>query len=181
MSEAHDKLAACIDKHGLSLRSEFVPFSKSRNAAEKSPSLNWKVTLIKSGRDILTTDYMAGMAHCPSYKQGAKWTLDYRDAITFETEKGRRAVNRGSGVGFQKPIEPDPVDVIWSLMRDADVLDSGGFENWASELGYDTDSRKAEAIYHEAIYHECLELALKLRAGIGEQALSELRDAGQDY
>ena len=43
-------------------------------------------------------------------------------------------------------------------------------------LGYDPDSRKAEGIYRA-----CLELALKLRNGLGEKLLAELREAVADY
>lgn len=63
-----------------------------------------------------------------------------------------------------------------SLVSDADVLDCSTFEEWADNLGYDKDSRKAEATYRE-----CLALALKLRNGLGEAALAELREAAQDY
>lgn len=44
------------------------------------------------------------------------------------------------------------------------------------ELGYDPDSRKAEAIYKA-----CLEIALKLRNALGEDGLAKLREAAQDY
>jgi hypothetical protein len=187
MSEAHDALAACIAKHGLIVRAEFVPFSKSRNAGEKHKSLNWKVTLMKNERDVLTTDYMAGSGHCPAHNSKPPHgypnhkSMWERDSIAWECENGFPTTYLGSMSGFMRksksaPIVPDPVDVIWSLTRDADVIDYPTFEQWARDMGYDEDSRKAEKIYRD-----CLEIALKLRAGIGEQALSELREAGQDY
>lgn len=175
---------AAIDKHGISIKAEFVPFSKSRHAANDpgnrpyNRSLNWKVTLVKDGRDILTTDYSAGCGHCPSYKQNARWTLDYTQLIVFETEHGKTA-HRPNGFSFikgGKPIMPKPLDVIHSLMLDSDVLDYSGFEGWAAEFGYDEDSRKAESIYRE-----CLEIALKVRNGIGETAMRELQEAARDY
>lgn len=190
MSEAKDKLQAAIDKHGLSIKSEFIPFSKSRNAepgkdGKSWRSLNWRVTLqrvslVEPGtvRDIITTDYSAGVAHCPAYRADVK-TFGHRnsvmrhDAIAFEIEHGRsfgHFASRGFG------DMPDTVDVIASLVRDADVLDVGSFEEWAADLGLDPDSRKAEATYRA-----CLEIALKLRAGLGETALAELREAASDY
>lgn len=59
---------------------------------------------------------------------------------------------------------------------DSDVLESSGFEEWASNFGYETDSRKADSIYRA-----CLEIALKLKAVIGNDGLEQLRLAFQDY
>ncbi|TIW00620.1 MAG: hypothetical protein E5V77_09360 [Mesorhizobium sp.] len=71
----------------------------------------------------------------------------------------------------RKPIPaPSIGDVLQSLARDSDVLDAGGFESWAADYGYDTDSRAAESIYRA-----CLEIAMKLRAGLGESLLAEIR------
>jgi hypothetical protein len=178
---------------GLGIDAVFVPFSQSRNRTEKSPSLNWRVTLHRtvSGirRDILTTDYSAGCGHAPSYKQsfGRKSVEDReRDAMAaWECEHGGLAQGvryPAGGIMAQaygsvsKRIEPDTLDVIFSLVMDSDVLDAGGFESWASDFGYDTDSRKTEKTYQV-----CLDIALKLRVAIGDAGLQQLRTAFQDY
>lgn len=163
---------------GLEVTSEFVPFSQSRNRGEKSPSLNWRVTLHKGGREVLTTDYMAGCGHCPSYRPSVYQSSDSAIATRWECENGRKANMRYSlgVVGGGKPILPNPVDVLYSLVSDSDVLDYGSFEDWAECFGYDTDSRKAEAIWKS-----CIEMALKLRGAIGDVGLSQLREAFQDY
>lgn len=183
MNATKESIEAVAAELGLTLRSEFVPWSKSRNAGEKSPSLNWKITLRKDGRDILTTDYMAGVGHCPSYQASVK-DLGNKDSvmrdgyIRRECETGHRAMpivgsaSRSMGM----PINPNFADVLHSLASDADAIDAGGFEEWAENLGYDTDSRKAEATYRA-----CLDIALKLRNALGEQGLATLREAVQDY
>lgn len=183
MTATKESIEAIAAQLGLTLHSEFVPFSKSRNAGEKSPSLNWKVTLRKNGRDILTTDYMAGCGHCPSYKAsvkelGSKDCIMRDEAIRRECETGHRALPVVGSVvrSMGMPILPDLADVLYSLASDSDALDSSGFEEWAEDYGYDTDSRKAEATYRT-----CLELALKLRNALGEQGLATLREALQDY
>lgn len=173
---------AAVDKHGISIKAEFVPFSKSRHAANDpgnrpyNRSLNWKVTLVKDGRDIITTDYSAGCGHCPSYKQNARWTLVYTQLIVFETENGLAAKAAPWGIAKGKPILPETLSVVHSLMLDSDVLNYGTFEQWAADFGYDEDSRKAESIYRE-----CLEIALKVRNGIGETAMRELQEVARDY
>lgn len=160
----------------LSLSYDFVPFSHSRNAKEKNPSLNWVVTLKRGDRVVLSTDYMAGMAHCPAYSApglGMQNCIMRMDAIKSECETGHEYKEHG----WQKnPITPDVCSVMHCLVLDADVIDAGGFENWAADHGYDTDSRKAEATYRA-----CLDTALKLRTGLGSDTLSALREALQDY
>lgn len=185
---AREKLADCIARLGLTIEADFVPFSQSRNKAEKHPTLNWRVMVKRNGRAVIVTDYSAGVGHAPSHKAkripvGYGRTLSFwqRDAGAWECENGFAALPQWHGAeGFRadrkKPIKPDPVDVIWSLSRDADVIDAGGFDQWAADLGYDTDSRKAEATYRA-----CLEIALQLRAAIGDDGLKALQEAGQDF
>lgn len=50
----------------------------------------------------------------------------------------------GQGIGR----EPNAADVLECLQSDSDVL-GNDFEGWCSDLGYDSDSRKAEQIYRE--------------------------------
>lgn len=165
-------LAETIAAHGLTINAEFVPFSQSRNVGESHRSLNWRVTLQQNGRDILTTDYGAGIAYCPAYNMlkmntwNNRETIEQREAIEFETEKGRAWRRSYLGIGGAH-IMPDPIDVIYSLAMDSDVLSYCTFEQWAESFGYDSDSRKAESTYRA-----CLEIALKLRNGIGENALA---------
>lgn len=197
---AREELAAVISDLGLVVEVEFVPWSKShsydaaiaKNVSKKN--LNWRVTLRREyprtgpdpidfcPRDILTTDYSAGIAHTPYYKKHKegtlRWSLYNEPMYEYEVEHGKEAreletigVLNGGAL-----ILPDPIDVIWSLAQDAGVLNAGSFEEWASDLGYDTDSRKAEATYRA-----CLDIALKLRNGIGEDGLQRLQEAGEDY
>jgi len=182
------QIEAWAIRHGVTMRAEFVPLSQSRNKDEKSPTLNWKVTLRKvnprfeASPAFLTTDYSAGCAHCPAYKLsvrecGGQNSMMRHEAIRMECENGKAIQMYGETPRLTtNHILPDLADVLYSLSMDADVLNSGSFENWASEYGYDTDSRKAESIYRA-----CLDIALKMRAALGDSALQELRDACQDY
>ena len=189
-----EAIARAMAELGLTVAAEFVPWSQSRNKDERvrdysgkptdrpQRSLNWRITVKHNGRDVLATDYGAGIAHCPGYRQNDR-SISQAELIEFETETGYPGHVTGGGSVIRKDsparakrIEPDPVDVIASLVMDSSVLDSGGFEDWASDLGYDIDSRKAEAVYRA-----CLEIALKLRAAIGEDGLAKLRAATDGY
>jgi hypothetical protein len=183
----HSHILAIVACLGLTVSSVFVPFSVSRNAKPgaraRDMSLNWKVTVKRANRDVLTCDYGAGIAHAPSYQakcHGAPHVMTtYRDdALRAECETGR-AHDRSGSIAFIKggrALEPKALDVLYSLINDASVLDHGSFESWAGDYGYDTDSRSAEATYRACLAH-----ALALRNAIGEAGLSELQEAFQDY
>ncbi len=168
---------------GLTMKADFVPLSKSRNAGEKYPTLNWKVTIQKGGRSIIETDYSAGIAHCPAYNASVK-QLGHKNSvmrdgyIRRECETGHRALLVVGSVGqsMGMPIMPEFASVLHSLVSDAGAIDYSRFEDWASDYGYDTDSRKGEATYRT-----CLEFGLKLRNALGEDGLATLRSAVQDY
>lgn len=186
MKTAKQTAQAAIDALGLTVESTFVPWSQSRNRGEKSPSLNWIVTVKRNGRPVLTTEYMAGSGHCPHYRKPvpANWNRSERDwqplVLAWECENGFKARADMFGGLFRAdnsvPILPDATRVIYSLVMDSSVLDHATFESWAGEFGYDLDSRKGEASYRA-----CLEIALKLRAAVGEAGLAALQDASQDY
>lgn len=176
--------AGAIKALGLTIESVFIPWSKSRNFKPDSKtvrdrSLNWKVTLKRNGRDILTCDYSAGIGHlkgkgAPDRKGGG---YSYGNAYTIEQE---------TEIGFpfldsyrtdrKNPYKPEAESVIHSLICDASALDHPTFESWAIDLGYDPDSRKAESIYQA-----CLEIGLKMRAALGDAGLETLQTAFQDY
>lgn len=166
---SHEDVTAVVSALGLAIRSEFVPFSRSRNAKEKQPSLNWRVTVTKDGRDVLTTDYMAGCAHCPAYKDPKHgrpgfMSIDRDNAVRRECETGKTFRNL-ENFGFAatgKHIEPATLDVLYSLVSGSDAIDCATFEEWASNRA-------------------CLEIALKLRAAVGDSGLTQLREAFQGY
>ncbi len=95
MQTSKERLSQAIEKAGLSVKSTFVPFSQSRNKDEKQPSLNWKVTLVHNGKDVITTDYMAGCAHCPAYQaidEGRRYrglTVDEDSEVRKQCESGK--------------------------------------------------------------------------------------------
>lgn len=160
---------------GLSCTFEFIPFSQSRNKAEKHMSLNYRVTCLKNGRPFLTTDYGMGSAHVPG--QTKLTGYDKREIVRLSCETGRVQVVKSHGIYATKTaILPKIEDVYYSLVLDSDVLDYSNFEQWASEFGYNPDSIKGEKVYRA-----CLEISLALRGAVGDAGLQQLRDAYQDY
>lgn len=193
-SEAKQKLTDKAAALNLTLTAAFVPYSQSRHAKDKGdsgyrgPCLNWRVTLSRNGREIFTTDYSAGVGHIPkSLRQDASTRGHLPHYQVRACEVGRYIPGllayesidnfcRGIHAGMTREIPaPELADVLYSLLMDSDVLNCSGFEDWASNLGFDTDSRKAESIYRE-----CLEQALKLRAAIGQESLDDLAEIARE-
>ena len=64
--------------------------------------------------------------------------------------------------------EPKVLDVLDCLASDASSVDNSDFESWCGEMGWDTDSRKAEKTYKV-----CEHLSGRLRNFLGSAALYE--------
>lgn len=132
---------AALAKAGIAYTAVFVPQSVSRNAG-KEPCLNWRVTLT-STRASLATDYMQGIGHVPGLKIPRRKTLDDEQNWLAACERGLNPMR-----GMKRLDKPHAADVIHSLLLDSDVTQYACFEDWADSVGYDTDSRAAEAIYN---------------------------------
>jgi len=81
------------------------------------------------------------------YEQRDDWQSNAHDYRVRLTAHGRRMeldFYMGQGIG----IEPNAEDVLECLQSDSRVMGQD-FEEWCIDLGYDTDSRKAEQIYRE--------------------------------
>ena len=158
----------------LEYRAEFVPQSKSRNAAEK-PCLNWRVFLLR-GNVSMHSDYMQGIGHLPKTTEHFNpRSVDGDKAIRRACEHGTWDRHDGYRTSRNPLPAPELADVLSCLLLDAQAIDHSTFEDWASDLGYDTDSRKAEATYRA-----CLEIGLKLRAMLGDETIARLRESVQD-
>jgi len=175
MNTYKELTAARLKELGLTMETKFIPFSQSRNAESDWQSLNWKVTVKRNDREVITTDYSAGVAHCPSYKQNPKDKYLQRIAISHEVENGNKAKISFSDHAYpsKQKIEPNLSDVIYSIVMDSDVLQYESFEAWAICFGYDEDSRASERIYNE-----CLKTALQVNADL---PLDDLRELYKDY
>lgn len=68
--------------------------------------------------------------------------------------------------------EPTAASVLESLLMDAStIVVARGFEDWAADFGYDTDSRRALAMYHA-----CQETLRKLQRFLGYELDAALND-----
>ena len=151
-------------------------------APKPGDMFHFAVTVKRNGRHVLGTTYRCGKGHAidrttgkPFPWVGGKRTnkqRDIDDAINRAIESGQNE-RSGRSVGIRDVLwpAPDGADILWCLLSDASALDCGTFEEWASDLGYDTDSRKAEKTYRA-----CLAIGLALRAALGNDELAALQE-----
>jgi hypothetical protein len=78
---------------------------------------------------------------------GRRNTEGYSCTLTYK--KRRMTVDFWQGSAHRD--EPTAKDVLECLLSDASVEDYNGFEDWASDMGFDEDSRKAEKIYRDVL------------------------------
>jgi hypothetical protein len=105
-----------------------------------------KTTLKKLAKKIkMTVKYGAKM----SWEKMDQWQRDangYRLILTYQGRQMSLDFWQGWGISH----DPDIEGVIDCLLSDASGADQS-FENWCRDLGYDTDSRKAEKIYKQVV------------------------------
>lgn len=172
---------ALFDELGLSMIATFVPFSQSRSAKPKPAvtdlNLNWRVSLLRKEQIVLSTDYSAGIGHIPGYKHTQKsMSVDAYNTLVCICESGNNSWENTGRMKHNKIPNPTIDDVLYSLVMDSAAIDYPNFESWASDFGYETDSRAAEAIYKA-----CLDTGLRLRAAVGSKGLARLQEVFQDY
>lgn len=169
-----------INQLGLTYTATFVPTPQPEDK-EKHPQLHWLCTLTK-GRQSMTIPYHQGCAHVIGYQQFQKnrYERGLHDAMireACETGVVRTDWKKDPYISRKvKQPKPKLTDVLYCLVTDSSVLNTSGFEEWASDFGYDTDSREAEKTYRA-----CLDQSLQFKSLIGQAALDTLRETFQDY
>ncbi len=119
---------------------------KSENSQDNSDA--WLVVI--NGQRF---DYYTGVGHRHINRMtvlGTKWDYDY-------IKKNRHKLYMDVLVQVSKPVTPKFDSILACLVQDA-IGSSQTFDDWCSDYGYDTDSRKALQIYMD-----CQEIAKKLR------------------
>lgn len=98
-------------------------------------------------RARMTVNYSAGLAHVEWFRPNNRKTpVPLEDVDILRT--GTAWSKKSPGMELtRRPKPPTIEDLFTSLGCDADVRNYSSFEDWAESLGYDPDSRKAEAIH----------------------------------
>lgn len=138
------------------------PSGQVDNSGEKAwPHIAYTVTLFHDSKKLLVTDYKLGIGHVEI--RAVKFNFGTCGLLTTDEDSMARAWQRNPHASFkdkqlqaevaaklarQQNVSPNLADVLHSLLLDGEAFFNGEtFEEWASNFGYDTDSRKAEEIF----------------------------------
>lgn len=131
--------ALILEELGCTLTTRFIPWSWSRSAKEKNPSLNWDC-ILERGKHSHSFPYTKGCGHCHAYRNPVRFPNGKKDDYLT-----KEAIRRECETG-EKATPPSLEEVCYSLFLDAY---DGDFEDWCEEYGYSDDSIKAKAMYEE--------------------------------
>lgn len=143
------ELADLCTEMGITCKAKHVRLvtRKPDGSPEEWQCDEWQVTIAYQGKS-LTTTYRTGLGHRKMFRHversGSRyWDRQrqcyYRDAVDAAES------------GASKPGDPPTVaDVLYCLMSEANAVHMT-FEEWCSDFGYDSDSRKAERVFHESV------------------------------
>lgn len=187
METARATLAEFIAKHGINLTYATAAENPQMSDMGKGAS-HWTVTL-KRGGESLTTPYSMGAGHRRwKLLSGANHSVNHAARTLGAGDVKRMQYKPGGKVpyGFpshnrtiwevgmlnllSEPTPPDVESVLDCLKSDASSYDGArNFEEWAREMGGDTDSRKLERAYRA-----CGETAHGLRILLGADGYAQL-------
>ena len=133
----------------------------------------WQVTLTRAGQSMHTS-YRTGLGHrIPNWGKIAHDRGFWPNKQEMEQMKQKAMMSRNGDkwlIDYCDHKTPELANLLDSLASDASCYDNArNFEDFCSDLGYDEDSRKAEAIYRA-----CGELAKELKYFLGAELYQTL-------
>lgn len=156
-------------------------YAERREKPDDKPwaHFRWSLEAERDGKIAHLDDYKCGLGHAkfrklPSYDPAESYS-EFARRGTIHTL--RDLENRKKAAKNLTPTPPDAADILGAYARDfIDAHRAGCFEEWAGELGYDTDSRSAEETYQTCLNQRRPLLAL----GLAHHQIEKLADyAGQ--
>lgn len=132
---------------------------------------NITMTVRRADRNPNWPDNLDGFHYACILSRTFEGSARYTNLQTGETKPRtytkRMTVPFSTGSGWTR--EPSAADVLGCLSDDSASIKDYDFEEWCSNLGYDTDSRKAEKTYKA-----CERQAAKLEAFLGSDLYETL-------
>ena len=125
-----ERIDAAIASVGLTMQCTFVPMSRATE--QNGKGLNWECVISTgNGRKPLRVPYWQGIGHIPGFDPKVALTADGAALIDDACETG---IYSAAWNTFSLP-EPLLRNVLYSVLLDANAIDAGSFEEWASDCG----------------------------------------------
>jgi hypothetical protein len=142
----------------------YQPAPENPHMEDDTGRMSHYACTIRNGKAKMVVYFSKGEGH-------RRWKKTARGP---EVKPGQRApMQFTKTLWFEENTEPEPPtlgEVLDCLASDAASVDNArSFEDWASDFGYDTDSRKAKRTYKT-----CEKQAAKLKALLGDEAYEQL-------
>lgn len=184
-------LASACEAAGLSLQcSPPRPGVDSEHSGAAWPHIAYTVTILRNGREVWSGPYKLGVGHVKPGKprvtmygptpftveeESLLTTWQYKPHAQFLSKELWSSV--AAKLAVAQKVAPKLADVVHSLISDGSAyFDGQSFEEWAGDLGYDSDSRKAEETFRT-----CDAIGRKLQCALGRELVEKLREAAHDY
>ena len=172
-----------IEAHKIEMESVSIPSRSDKDDDWHKDAFHFTCTITANGKSV-TVNYSVGSGiidrfigddlKSSSFRgvNGFMSRAQYKAAIAPWGKKLAYDVENAKSIRqkYGPKYKPSVADVLDSLASDAGCAENVRcFEDFADELGYDQDSRKAEAIYHA-----CQKIAADLSKMLGETNYREL-------
>lgn len=155
-----------IAKYGVTMTA--TPAASNPNMDDdKWKADHWTVTIKRDGRQM-STSYSTGLGRRRALRncqlsESQRWSKGDRIPTLRRTFYNDKFLAHNFG-----PVAPDLSTVLESLAMDVSCAETT-FHDWCSVCGYNTDSRKALAMYLA-----CQQIATDLRHTLGASAMADL-------
>lgn len=136
----------------------------------KNPTIHFKIRLVNNGKEM-PVDYSGGILAFASYAAREKFSAVNKQVRVVADEYVYNEAVRGLFEDAKLSLQT----VIHSLLSDSRAGEMS-FTDFCSDFGYDTDSRKALAVWEA-----CVETNGKFRALVGREMFDELETLLSDY
>jgi hypothetical protein len=164
MSEYEQQAQAFLTKHGIKFDVERSPHQTCPPFCEDQEHIHggrYSVQFTAEGRTPLVLDFWN--SHVDEHPEMYHSKTGQRLRIPEFNPHTRKYWER------KQPIAPTPYSVLACVSTEIDCPET--FSEFCSEYGYDTDSKKAEALFHR-----CNEFAWKLRRFFTDEEKEELQE-----
>jgi hypothetical protein len=177
-----DKLQTVAESMGISIVCEFVPYRDyTAEDWKANRMLQWNCRIMRQGYSASPNfDYFQGIGHLgisPFFARHLHTNrlsidMEQRLRVTFAT--GRYADQRDCCMTRTALVPPTLADVLSCLLMDSIAI-GYSFDQFCSEFGYDTDSRKAYDTYNA-----CRDAATRLLQIMSLAELASLQVANNE-
>jgi len=172
------KVEEFIKSIGLTMECQYIGIKTEKDKGPEGKPVEhtmdeWSCTLSRD-KQSMTIPFKQGLAHRKTTSRSIIKAFGYGHGLTSKQvkqyERESYKMKPEKWIAMSEPVAPELDNVLDCLRSDSECWEnSRNFEDFCSELGYDTDSRKAESIYKA-----CGEIAKELKFLLGSDNYKKL-------